>query len=150
MPKIVDRQLPKNTNDQNPSRARLICPTACYDSTMYRLSVRILGPIACACIIALLFSGLLHSLIPHHHSGAADNHGDDQDSAIWTSLHSAIQHEQKKSLAVVDALMFSIIWVISVVIAETATRVVPAEIVACDPCAGAILRRGILPHRTFR
>jgi hypothetical protein len=106
--------------------------------------------LASACLLTLLTAGLLHALIPHHH-GAIDHHGDDQETAVWTDLHSAVLHDQKKFLAVFsESLLLTVLSAIAVSLLLVRIPKYNLEVVALDPNAGRRLRRGIVPHRKFR
>ena len=117
---------------------------------MFKANKYLVTFLVIACLLTFVTAGLLHDVIPHNH-GAVDNHGNDTDSAIWSTLHSAIQHDQKKFLIIFTE---SLLVVVSSVIAASLLRMVfpvqSPEILVFDPFAGAMLRRGIVPYRKFR
>jgi hypothetical protein len=100
--------------------------------------------------LTFLTAGLLHDAIPHHH-GAVDNHGNDTDSAIWATLHSAVQHDQKQFLVIfTESLLVAVISAISITLFQFFTPLFDPDTLVLNPYAGDRLRRGIVPHRKFR
>ena len=117
---------------------------------MFKAHKNLVTFLACACLLTFLTAGFLHDVIPHHH-GAVDNHGNDADSAIWATLHSAVQHDQKKPLIVLaQSFLMILASILSVSIFKVIIPAQSPELLALDPYAGTMLRRGILPHRAFR
>ena len=120
-----------------------------YNACMF--SRKYAGAALIALLMATVSGGdIIHAAVPHHHG---DDHAG-QESAVWTSLHSALRHEQKKFLLVLTALLS----IFLVVFASVRLLVVPvmrkvrmrfASARARDPVLGAALRTGILPHRRF-
>ncbi len=64
--------------------------------------------VALLAVVALLTGGLLHALIPHDDG---DNHGDNL-SIIEGSLHSAIQHEEKKVFVLMAGLWLFTLFIV--------------------------------------
>lgn len=105
-------------------------------------------------VMALGGGGLLHAIVPHSHG---DDHGSGQnhESAVWTGLHGALSHEQKKFLLAIVATI-AIVTLGIILNTFSAFRVSMAYLRAVsslarvrDPNAGELLRRGIHPYRKF-
>ncbi len=63
--------------------------------------------LALVIISALVFGGVMHSIIPHNHSAHITHESgeSDKESPVWVSLHSALRHEDKKLLFVLLILL---------------------------------------------
>ena len=115
-------------------------------------SARLAVFLAIAVIGALMFGGVLHSVIPHTHGYAEDDHQHEQneESALWTSLHSALRHEDKKSLLLVIAMLNTGLFAILVIaqVPQSAISVLQNARIH-DPLFGEYLTRGIAKYRRF-
>ena len=103
--------------------------------------------------LALLGGGLLHAVIPHSH-GDGDNHGQSHESAEWESLHSALNHEDKKVLASSSSVDANAVlaFLANLSIAQNISREYLRNISFQkngDPYAGDLLRRGIEAYVAF-
>ena len=107
-----------------------------------------------ASILVLTISGggLLHAAIPHSHG---DDHGGRSESTIWTGLHSALRHDDKKALFIVtEALILLVLLMLGSDLARAWMRVrlrirEYKRARGDDPLRGMALRRGILKYRAF-
>lgn len=95
--------------------------------------------VAFAVGVTLLLGAPLHTLIPHEHSHAAGG------EAIWSSLHSALRHEDKQ-FAATSAIVFLIAVKL---LADLAFRYASLDLRVFDPDRGSLLRRGIHLYRRF-
>ncbi len=89
-------------------------------------------------VAVLMFGGLVHAFIPHTHSG---------NEAIAETLHSALSHEQKGSIAV--ALSAGLGAVLLILFTHTGL-LVRSRIAQERDATLLILRRGVVPYRKFR
>ena len=118
---------------------------------MFRLRVHSLI-LASILVLTISGGGLLHAAIPHSHG---DDHGGRSESTIWTGLHSALRHDDKKALFMVtETFVLLVLLMFGNDLGRTAAR-----LHAClrefrreqgdDPMRGMALRRGILRYRAF-
>lgn len=70
----------------------------CYYLAMFRHTLR-MTLMACVVAFALTSGGLIHSIVPHHHSH--DESG--ATSEIWTGMHQALHSVKKLALDVSNA-----------------------------------------------
>jgi hypothetical protein len=104
-------------------------------------------------IVALGSGGLLHAAVPHSH-GDDHSHGGSNDSAMWTDLHSALSHEQKKTLLAVVAVIVvvglaMVLRAINILASLAYLRRSTFAARVRDPNGGELLRRGIHKYRAF-
>jgi hypothetical protein len=103
--------------------------------------------------ITICFGGFLHAAIPHNDG---DNHGQSGASPVWESLHSAIKHEDKKSIA--PSAEFLVLLVLVLLLGQRQRAFTRVRLQmrhrhvlrGMDPVSGLILRRGIAAYRAFR
>lgn len=120
---------------------------------MVKMSSVAVGVVCIAFLAAMTLNPILHSFIPHtHHDG---NH-EGTESPVWTSLHAALRHEDKKILLFLLALLsIGTLQVFRFCVQETASLVtavsdVRARIIRAQSfLAGRWLIRGISPYRRF-
>ncbi len=103
---------------------------------------------------SLMFGNALHSTIPHSHgyaeTGHEHKHEQNEESASWASLHSALRHEGKKLLLLAAIISLTgIVAVISIALRSELTALALANTRIYDPLLGEYLRRGIAPYRRF-
>lgn len=106
---------------------------------------------ACMVMFALLFGGTLHSVIPHTHGSSDHSHEEKTESASWTSLHSALRHEEKQLLQ----MLLALVWAATLGAAYVAVQsgliaLFPIPVHAANYQRGDYLRRGIARYRKFR
>lgn len=128
---------------------------------MYTLHLmnRIFSPrlaifLAIAMVGALMFGGVLHSAIQHTHGYAETDHEHEQneESASWTNLHSALRHEDKKLLLLLAAITNTVGVVALMVVMPGPQHAIAAvrNTLIRGPLHGDYLRRGIAHYRRFR
>lgn len=86
-------------------------------------------------VVAISFSGLLHSLVPHEHG-----HGQGEE-LVWGSLHSSLSHEQKAAVFIPELLLM--LGFIAFFIFHTGALVRPRVV-------KEEIRRGVEKYRRFR
>lgn len=109
---------------------------------------------------------ILHNVIPHSHGGGPvqdgiythddvdHGHQDQKESAVWSSLHSALRHEDKKLLLVAISVVFACASVVvgTGILRDVRIRTILAQsrlLAAIDPQRGRLLHRGISSYRRF-
>lgn len=118
--------------------------------------------IVCAVFLVAFSTGpLLHSLIPHAHTGHTHTHAgagqSESESPVWSSLHAALRHEDKN---VFFAILFLITVVASFVTRLDASRLSSVGVSSriherwrnrkpIDAITGEWLSNGISPYRRF-
>ncbi|MEX0917837.1 MAG: hypothetical protein WDZ93_01650 [Candidatus Paceibacterota bacterium] len=107
---------------------------------MHRVSVRTLLTTTLTLSVAftLLSGNLLHSLIPHEHGPNGS------ETAVWGSLHAALQHEDKK-MVLVPALGVGSGLIVVFLYQFRIRRTVPLQ----HDAFRSYLARGIAPYRKF-
>ena len=104
---------------------------------------------ACLVVFALTSGGLIHSIVPHHHSH--DENG--ATSEIWAGMHQALHSTKKFAFDVSNTFPLLLMFVF----ADALTQLFLVNrrlfrsfaLSEHDPTAGRLLRRGILRYRAF-
>lgn len=126
-----------------------------------------LSAMLCAALLVAFSTGpLLHSAIPHtHHAHAHATHThpgeadrSESESVVWTSLHSALRHEDKKVLlAILLLIETATFFFVTRVNSAQLSRATPANRAyvqwhkrkPLDAVVGDWLSNGISPYRRF-
>lgn len=104
-------------------------------------------------VCALVSGGMLHMAILHTHGDDHDGDEPGHESAMWTDLHDALRHEDKKIFTAAASVMVidrtSVAYQLAVL--EMALLIVLFLYSGSffDPHRGFYLRRGIAPYRRF-
>lgn len=98
--------------------------------------------LALVLILALMFGGFSHALVPHKHSHEAG------ESGFWSALHAALRSEEKKAIAsligvfALFAVAVALVPVLVPVFVRVPVRRKPERL-------SESLRRGVLKYRRF-
>ena len=105
---------------------------------------------ALVAVLLIAFSGApsLHAFIPHSH-GDDHHHTQSGESAIWTSLHGAVRHEDKKILAHVDVDTVTLALIALASLAGAFAGHSLSVRTEWHPLRGRYLTRGLAPYRRF-